>query len=102
MRIFTTRRFKKWAYAGIAFTIMWAIATWIVNLTVCTPVAYYYDKTIKGGTCRNQAISGSVNGALGLLGDIYILSLPVPLIWNLKLNMRKKISLLGVFLLGCL
>ncbi|KAF3395516.1 hypothetical protein DPV78_008733 [Talaromyces pinophilus] len=85
----------------MAYTLSWAISTWIVNLTVCIPIAYYYDRTIKGGSCKNQAISGSVNGALSLLGDIFILVLPVPMMWHLKMNTRRKIGISGIFLLGC-
>jgi hypothetical protein len=100
MRIFTTRKFRIAAYCVIAYTIAWAISTWIVNLTVCSPIAFYYDRTIQGGTCRNQAISGSVNGGLSLLGDIFVLALPLPVIWNLKINMRKRVGIIGIFLLG--
>jgi len=86
----------------MAYTIAWAISTWIVNLTVCNPVAFYYDHSIPGGTCRNQAISGSINGGLSLLGDISILAIPLPMIWNLKVNAQKKVALLGIFTLGIL
>ncbi|KAB5550011.1 hypothetical protein GE09DRAFT_966015, partial [Coniochaeta sp. 2T2.1] len=100
MRIFTTRPFRTAAYCVLAYTIAWAVSTWIVNLTVCAPIAYYYDRTIKGGHCRNQAISGSINGGLSLLGDVFVLALPVPVVWNLKINTRKKMGILGIFLLG--
>lgn len=86
----------------MAYTIAWGIATWIVNLTVCAPIAFYYDKSIPGGVCKDQSISGSVNGALSLLGDIFILSLPLPMIWKLHMNTRRKIALCGIFLLGSL
>lgn len=86
----------------MAYTLGWAISTWIVNLTVCIPIAFYYDRTIKGGSCKNQAISGSVNGGLSLLGDISILILPVPMMWRLKMNTRRKIGICGIFMLGCL
>ncbi len=102
MRIFATRKFKIAAYVNIAYTIAWAISTWIVNLTVCTPIAFYYDHTIPNGVCRNQAISGSINGGLSLLGDLSILVLPLPMIWNLKINIRKKLALCGIFTLGIL
>ncbi|KAH8906156.1 hypothetical protein BR93DRAFT_969368 [Coniochaeta sp. PMI_546] len=100
VRIFSTRKFRVAAYCVIAYTIAWAISTWIVNLTVCTPIAFYYDRTIPGGTCRNQAISGSINGGLSLLGDILVLGLPIPVVWSLKINTRKKAGILGIFLLG--
>ncbi|AEO66486.1 uncharacterized protein THITE_2114613 [Thermothielavioides terrestris NRRL 8126] len=103
LRIFSSERWLRWAaYANMAYTICWAISTWIVNLTVCTPIAFYYDHTIPGGKCKNQVISGTANGALSLLGDVCILVLPLPVIWKLKINTRRKIALCGVFLLGCL
>ena len=103
LRIFgQNNRFRLAAYINMAYTLGWAISTWIVNLTVCTPIAYYYDRTIKGGSCKNQAISGSVNGGLSLLGDISILVLPLPMMWHLKMNTRRKIGISGIFMLGCL
>lgn len=100
MRIFTTRKFRIAAYWVIAYTLAWAVATWIVNLTVCSPIAFYYDHTIPGGKCRNQAISGSISGGLSLLGDVLVLTLPIPVIMDLKINARRKAGILGIFLLG--
>jgi hypothetical protein len=102
VRLFPYAKFRYFAYANMAYTIAWGIATWVVNLMVCSPIAFYYDKTIPGGVCKNQSISGSVNGALSLLGDICILSLPLPMIWKLHMNTRRKIALCGIFLLGSL
>lgn len=101
MRIFSaTQKFRIAAHCVNAYNVCWGIATFIVNLTVCTPIAFYYDKTIPGGTCRNQAISGSVNGGLSLLGDIFVLCLPIPVVWGLKVDMRRRIGIICVFLLG--
>lgn len=100
MRIFTTRKFRVAACCVIAYTLAWAVSTWIVNLTVCTPIAFYYNRTIPGGHCRNQVISGSISGGLSLLGDILVLVLPIPVILNLKINTRKKTGILGIFFLG--
>jgi hypothetical protein len=102
VRLFPYQKFKYFAYANMAYTIAWGIATWIVNLTICSPIAFYYDKTIPGGVCKNQSISGAANGALSLLGDICILALPLPMIWKLHMNTRRKIALCGIFLLGSL
>jgi hypothetical protein len=102
LRLFPGRNFAIAAYANMAFTIGWGIATWIVNLNVCTPIAFFYDKTIVGGSCKDQAISGTASGALSLLGDILILVLPLPMVWQLQINLRRKIALGGIFMLGML
>jgi len=100
MRLFPSKKFRIFAYANLAYTIIWGIATWFVNLTVCTPVAYYYDRTIPGGHCKNQVVSGTVNGSLSLVGDIFILALPIPMVFQLQINVRRKVALVGIFLLG--
>jgi hypothetical protein len=102
MRLFPTKKFKLAAYANMVFTVCWGIATWIVNLNVCTPIAFFYDKSIVGGSCKDQAISGTISGALSLLGDVLILVLPLPMVWHLQINVRQKIALFGIFMLGTL
>ncbi|KAI3396244.1 hypothetical protein diail_12388 [Diaporthe ilicicola] len=103
LRVFSTKaygRFRIWVYVGIAYTLIWGVVTWSVNLTTCTPIAFFYDRTIKGGVCRNQVISGTIAAVLSLVGDIYVLALPLPALWQLKINTRKKIAVVGIFLLG--
>lgn len=102
MRLFPIQKLHRLAYINMAYTICWGIATWIVNLNVCTPIAYAYDRTIVGGHCKNQAISGTVSGALSLLGDVMILILPIPVLLRLRINMRRKLALCGIFLLGAM
>ncbi|ROW04938.1 hypothetical protein VPNG_06999 [Cytospora leucostoma] len=100
MRIFVTRPFKIAAWVLITLTLIWAIVTWCINLTVCTPVSYFWDKTIPGGKCASQQVTGAVSGALGALGDVLILGLPLFMLRGLKLNQRKKVALSAIFLLG--
>ncbi|KAH8763669.1 hypothetical protein F5883DRAFT_422658 [Diaporthe sp. PMI_573] len=105
LRVFSTKaygHFRIWVYVGIAYTLVWGITTWAVNLTTCAPIAFFYDRTIKGGSCRNQVVSGTTAAALSLVGDIYVLVLPLPALWQLKINMRKKVAVVGIFLLGSL
>jgi len=40
------------------------------------------------------------NGVLSFVGDLVILALPIPMIWSLQINTRRKIALNGIFLIG--
>lgn len=103
--VFSTKaygHFRIWVYVGIAYTLLWGITTWAVNLTTCAPIAFFYDRTIKGGVCRNQVVSGTIAAVLSLVGDVYVLVLPLPALWQLKINTRKKVAVVGIFLLGSL
>jgi hypothetical protein len=68
----------------------------------CLPIAYFWDKTIKGGHCIPNALIniGMTNGVLSFAGDLVILSLPIPMVWKLQINNRRKMALSGMFLLG--
>lgn len=101
-RLFPTPAFKMAVYANIVYTLLWGIIGWSINLTLCHPVAYFYDRTIPGGYCYSQQIPGAINGAVGTLGDILILIMPLFMIHKLQLNTRRKIALAGNFLLGAL
>lgn len=102
-RIFGVIRWFRWTLAA-AWTIvlLYFIVDLIVAIFECTPVAYYWDKTIKGGTCINQDQFYRWNGVANLLIDFMILTLSIPMIWRLNLAYRQKLSLSGIFLLGLL
>ena len=68
----------------------------------CRPVALYWDRSIKGGTCIDQLQFYRWNGVANLLIDFMIWSITLPVVWRLKLSMRQKISLSTLFLLGML
>ena len=76
------------------------IADTLVAIFECKPIGFYWDKTIKGGTFINQSAFYRWNGVANLLIDFLILILPMVMVWRLNLDLRSKITLSGVFLLG--
>lgn len=102
-RIFGVVRWFRWllAVAWIIVLLYYVIALFIA-IFECTPVAYYWDKSITGGTCINQNRFYRWNGVANLLIDFMILSLTMPMVWRLNLEIRQKISLSCIFLLGML
>lgn len=96
----------RWYRAVLLGAWVVVILYWIVDLFVaifeCTPVAFYWDLSIKGGTCIDQNAFYRWNGVANLLIDFLVLSLPIPMIWRLSLPTKEKVSLSGIFLLGLL
>ena len=74
------------------------------------PVASVYCTPRHGGTwnlslleqCHKTATLSVVQGVFGVVSDIYIFTLPLPVIYNLNLAFRKRIGLLLVFMAGIL
>lgn len=102
MRIFgSTRSFRISAYVAIGVLIMWAMSVVLETFLLCRPLAYNWDTSIKG-TCGDRNTVYVSAGALNVVTDFMVMSLPVPHILKLQLAMRKKLGLLLMFSLGLL
>lgn len=55
-----------------------------------------------GGHCINVHVMWIIQDIFFLLLDIYVVVLPLPMIWNLQITRAEKVALSGVFLLGSL
>ncbi|KAJ5996107.1 hypothetical protein N7499_007578 [Penicillium canescens] len=88
------------SYCLIAFIALWAVTALLVNTFQCIPVQYYYDKDLDGHCMKGQVQFFQTMGSIALIEDIIILCLPLPVFWNLKINIRQKIALMIVFSLG--
>lgn len=46
---------------------------------------------------RPFALGGTIQSAIGTVLDIYILVLPLHIVWHLQMPLRKRLQLVGVF-----
>ncbi|KAL8934423.1 MAG: hypothetical protein Q9216_005923 [Gyalolechia sp. 2 TL-2023] len=100
-RLFAIHRWFRFELLGAwIIVILYYLVDFLVAVFECNPVAYFWDKSIEGGTCIDQTQFFRWNGVANLLIDFMILTLTMPLIWGLKLKLRQKVSLSAVFLLG--
>ena len=96
-------RWFRWELAfAWCIVVLYFLVGMLVAVFECKPVAYFWDKSIHGGTCINQDQFFRWDGVANLLIDFMILTLTMPLIWRLRLQTRQKLSLTVVFLLGLL
>ena len=51
-------------------------------------------------TCIFILYVGIANGAVNILTDLMILTIPMPLVWKLKADVWRRLSLAFTFLLG--
>ena len=102
IRVFTTikRTFTITSWLVGFFVIMTGIANIFGAVFQCSPVAYAWDKSIPRGNCmdivafsRYMAIPNVVTGAVMLI-------MPLPVVWNLNIDVSAKIALTATFLHG--
>ncbi|KAK1145155.1 hypothetical protein N8T08_004588 [Aspergillus melleus] len=100
LRIFTGRLYRAICWIVIVLLLGCMVATIIAAQLECFPLAYTWDKSIPGGRCFNQMLWYELTNISNVVGDLIILVLPIPTVWNLKASTGKKAGIAVVFLTG--
>ncbi|KAI1181119.1 hypothetical protein F4777DRAFT_585098 [Nemania sp. FL0916] len=80
--------------------ISWATVSFIpVFLTGCVPLSQYWDPK-PGGWCRNTLIGDNATVAANLILDVFVLALPLPVLWRLQMSLRDKLTVTAMFGFG--
>lgn len=82
--------------------ILWFLGVTFFIIFGCNPIHAYWDMFGQAPYCQS-----SVRFLLGyeisnLFLDCFILAIPAPVVWRLQMQKSRKLSLLGIFLLGAL
>ena len=81
--------------------MIWFIVSLFLNLFQCRPFQAAFDpELLFTNQCINlQAYYWGITGS-NLVIDIVMLYMPLHMVWGLKLHLRHKIELSGIFSLG--
>ena len=88
-------------YFGITLNGLFYLGSCIVPIILCIPrrneswTSEIYEKR-----CYNSEVMGDILGIFGLVSDIYIFILPLPVIFRLQMSLKKKLGITAVFLTG--
>lgn len=98
-RVFVHPIFRKAIIATAAFVIAWGIGITVTLFLVCRPLQAYWDRTVEG-TCLTIVTFTYFTNISNLITDIWIFLMPVPMIWHLQLQTKKKLLLSLIFCIG--
>lgn len=102
-RIFSpNRRTRFLIYFGIAstFVIYAALTVYLGYLCIPRPGQSWLERS--SHQCRKTKVVYYIQGIFGVVSDIYLFILPVPVIWRLQLPLRKKVGICLIFATGSL
>ena len=105
LRLFGSRQgFKKILYSTGALTISCCIGLIFPAIFRWTPIcaAFSLDALYQDHHCINTDAYLVSTSVINVLLDVWILVLPLFIIWTLQLSPRQNYELSGVFLLGAL
>ena len=100
-RLFITNRFRLIVNITLAFVVAQCIAFNFAYSFRCTPARYAWDHSVKGGGhCVSFPLLFRVPSAINIVTDLFILALPIPMVWSLQVAPRRKIALTAIFVVG--
>ncbi|KAL8973163.1 MAG: hypothetical protein Q9183_000126 [Haloplaca sp. 2 TL-2023] len=103
LRIFpkevTSVLWKRCFYTVTALNLACFVTGLGAAIFICTPISFFWNQTGRGH-CVNLVALLYSGASLGILMDIAVLVLPMPIVWTLQMKRSKKIGVMGVFLLG--
>jgi hypothetical protein len=125
MRFQDNRWFIKRSLQGFfVANVMLGVSIFLADLFQCTPIRYMYDsimmdinaqiqaganpatgltpdgKLIKAGHCINQTAFVISSAAITTVTEALTLLIPMAMVWDLKINKRKKIIIVTILSLG--
>ncbi|KAF2837801.1 hypothetical protein M501DRAFT_936634 [Patellaria atrata CBS 101060] len=84
---------------GILLMALYYIAITIVKIFICSPIPKFWNPTIEGKCLDSDAIF-ITDCVVSIVSDLFILILPLPTIWKLKMRVSKRIGVSLVFVAG--
>jgi hypothetical protein len=100
LRFFTESRPRKICICMICLITAYGAAVQFVSIFACTPVPYFWDRSIANGYCIDLLAFWFSNASFNILTDLMICVLPVPVLKGLNLPRKQKYGLIAVFIVG--
>ncbi|KAF2179019.1 hypothetical protein K469DRAFT_731295 [Zopfia rhizophila CBS 207.26] len=98
-RVFVVPLFRKVVLTTAAFVLAWGIGITVALALVCRPIEAFWDSNVKG-ECLDLVTFTYFTNISNLATDIWIFLMPVPVIWHLQLQTKKKLLLCFIFSIG--
>ncbi|KAH7050316.1 hypothetical protein B0J12DRAFT_93661 [Macrophomina phaseolina] len=99
IRVFVGRKTIFSSWATIAFIIMCCSICLFGGIFACSPIKRFWDPTVPG-TCIHYFAIWYLHCAMSISTDFAIIAIPLPTIFRMNLERRKKWSLAFTFALG--
>ncbi|CAF9919147.1 MAG: hypothetical protein ALECFALPRED_000982 [Alectoria fallacina] len=86
-----------WVVAAVVAS--YSIAQIVMSIFQCAPVHKAWNPATPG-TCLNTFVAATSPAAVNVVADFATVFLPMPLIWGMHMQWKRKVQLLGIFMLG--
>lgn len=103
LRIMVDKNLRKVVWVCIGMCLGFGIGNVIAMVFQCTPIPFFWDgwRGEMDGFCGvDVRLFGFVRGAVEIFLDLFILSLPLPMLYKLNMSRKKKLQIMSMFCVG--
>ncbi|KAL9596411.1 MAG: hypothetical protein Q9179_004623 [Wetmoreana sp. 5 TL-2023] len=84
-----------------SFVVLFYMACLLVEVISCTPwPGQTWLEASLSKRCGRDLVLGYVMAAVNVVSDFYLLAIPIPVVWNLQMPLKRKIGVSAIFLTG--
>lgn len=94
-------RFRWSVFATMFIVASVGISMFLSSLFACVPMRKIYDDSVPGA-CYDRAAQYEAYAILGVITDLMIIAIPIPMVFQLHVSTRRKLGLLALFLVASL
>ncbi|KAH8653523.1 hypothetical protein BX600DRAFT_501111 [Xylariales sp. PMI_506] len=98
-KIFPTRPLHWACYITGIIIAAWSSSTILSALLICQPISALWSLTPEGH-CGDEILSFLITGIVNIVTDIIVLTLPLPYLIRLEMELYKKVALTATFTVG--
>jgi hypothetical protein len=88
-----------WARAFGDFIVLWIVGDVIGGVLICRLLARNWYFTIPG-TCGSHPAYYFAMGVINIVTDMILIALPMPYLYRLRLELRKKLLAMAMLSIG--
>ncbi|RDW58690.1 hypothetical protein BP6252_13166 [Coleophoma cylindrospora] len=103
-RLVTNKIIKRFLIGAIIFLVLFTISSAGTIIFSCIPISATWDPAAApNAKCFSRTTFtdiGLFNSIVNIFTDVIFACLPIPIVWNLQLNTRTRVTLVGVLSLG--
>lgn len=105
LRVTVKRIHKYIIYTAMGLTVLTGLVFFFVTLLQCSPISFFWDKSIKTGWCVEiDVIIGLtfLYSAISVICDFTFAILPFFLIWGLNMSVKTRVLLIPILGMACM
>jgi hypothetical protein len=102
LRIMTNPKVRTAVWVLIGLVVCFGVGNTFAMVFNCTPIEFFWNgwRRESTGKCIDIRLFGFIRGGIEIALDLAILTLPLPMLYQLQMSMRKKAQIISMFCIG--